>query len=618
MRYLFTLVIAILFILPLVAQNKGGCGTIRPENFQHFTSENERSMNSVFAPSRAAVRNVPVVYHVVAKNNGTGAVSLKTIFETHCQLNIGFQQPQVHFYIHEIDTIYDDALWSMSDGAGGTDHSLGYAAFSDYNFTNYVNVYITGQMPGLCGFATFPGWAPRGGGLFLNKSCCGKNEQTIPHEMGHFLNLDHTFNQTNPVEYVNGTNCTTKGDGFCDTPADFLDSRTACPYTGLQTDPNGDLYNVVIDETLFMSYFNDNCINRFSPQQQNEMNSVLSGTRSGLLNHTAPNVSPLDAAIMISPKDGDTTVNSISTRFEWRAVARAQYYVLFVQSASSSVVLVDTLIKDTFFSVANLAPNKGYKFKVIPISFTNTCGDNAVYQNIQTAAIKATMAVSVPSCPGYDNASVTVSATNGSSPYSYAWSNGQTTASATNLYAGSYEVTITDNNGEVVIATVFVTEPSPVTVGINKVGNNLTATGNGGTPPYTYNWSNGATGPGNNNIGFGSYSVTITDSKGCTSTQTFVYSSLGVELEAKVVMNVFPNPAYKTASLNLQVELNERIDANILLMNLNGETIQQVKREFTPGTNKMTINIENLSSGVYFIQFKALGMIETGRVSIIR
>jgi len=67
--------------------------------------------------------------------------------------------------------------------------------------------------------------------------------------------------------------------------------------------------------------------------------------------------------------------------------------------------------------------------------------------------------------------------------------------------------------------------PHPLLVDIGKVGNNLTALGSGGTPAYNYAWSNGVTGPGNNNISAGKYSVTITDSRGWASTQNFILSA---------------------------------------------------------------------------------------------
>jgi hypothetical protein len=52
-------------------------------------------------------------------------------------------------------------------------------------------------------------------------------------------------------------------------------------------------------------------------------------------------------------------------------------------------------------------------------------------------------------------------------------------------------------------------------------------------------------------------------------------------------------------------------------MNVNGEVIQQLKKEFTAGTNNSVMNIEQLASGVYFLQFRSSGAVKTERISVI-
>ncbi len=616
MRYLFTLTISVFsFLLTSATNNTGGCGAVLPVNHQLNTSDAERMSNAVSA-ARGSVRYVPVTYHVVTKANGTGGVTLKTIFETHCELNKGFVLTQMYFYIYSIDTIKDDALWAMNDGQGGTNYNLGYGAFSSHNIDDVVNVYITGALPGLCGFATFPSSGINGGGLFLNVECCGTGGQTIPHEMGHYFNLPHTFQQTNPVEYVDGSNCNTKGDRFCDTPADPSEERAACPYNAVQTDPHGDLYNP--DETLFMSYFNDNCLSRFSNQQNNEMNSTLTSDRPGLLNHTTPDVTPLDSTTFITPVAGDSTSIGSSISFKWHSIPGAQYYLFHLQPASSSIVLVDTVITDTTFSTGGLQANKNYKYYVRGIKFGNVCEGASPFQYVQTSLIKAVFTVNTPSCQGQADASIGVTPSNGFPPYTVNWSNSQTGNTISNLSTGTYTVTITDNNGKVATATVVVNEPTPVDVAINQVGSNLNAYGSGGTAPYTYSWSNGINGQFNNNVPFGNYTVTVTDAKGCTTTESFVISPTGINLLTKVAMKVYPNPASKVSGLNLQIDLNQRTEATITLMNVNGETIQQLKREFVSGTNNVPLNIEQLPSGIYFVQFRSNEALKTERVSVIK
>ena len=618
MRYLFTFSLVVFSFLFSIAEGNGGCGTTKPANYEHYTTEAERSIGFVPA-ARAGWRSVPVIYHLVAKTNGTGAISLSEVFETHCELNKGYVPTQMYFYIEAIDTIKDDALWAMNDGQGGTSYSLGYGAFSTYNESNVVNVYITGALPGLCGFATFPGSAPNGGGLFINKSCSGTGGTTITHEMGHYFNLDHTFNQTNPREYVRrgaGANCNTRGDGFCDTPADPSTERASCPYNDNATDPLGDLY--VPDETFFMSYFNDACTDKFSPQQQNEMNATLTGARANLLIPATPNITPLDSAVFITPVAGDTTAIGSYTSFKWNAVAGAQYYLFRLQPATSSVVLVDTIITDNFFNAGGLQANKNYKYSVRPISYGNVCESAAPVKYVQTSLIKATINIVAPNCPGENTGAIAVVPSNGAAPYTVTWSNSQTGNSITNLAPGTYTVTITDNNGKVGTANITVKDPEPVSVSINKVGNNLNAYGAGGTAPYSYSWNNDVNGQFNNNVSEGTYTVTVTDANGCTMDQTFSTSTTGISVETKVAMKVFPNPASKVSSLNIQIDLNERTEATVVLTNVNGAIVQQTKKEFVSGTNNMNINIEQLSSGIYFLQFRSSKAVKTERISVLK
>jgi len=127
----------------------------------------------------------------------------------------------------------------------------------------------------------------------------------------------------------------------------------------------------------------------------------------------------------------------------------------------------------------------------------------------------------------------TATASGGTGPYSYSWNSlpVQNLATASNLKAGTYTVTVTDNNGCTKTADVTITQPaSAVAVTISKIdvlcfgGTNgsATAVGSGGTGPYSYSWN---TSPFQNNAtatGFiaGTYTVTVTESFGCSVSGT--------------------------------------------------------------------------------------------------
>ncbi|MBI2968660.1 MAG: PKD domain-containing protein [Bacteroidetes bacterium] len=132
-----------------------------------------------------------------------------------------------------------------------------------------------------------------------------------------------------------------------------------------------------------------------------------------------------------------------------------------------------------------------------------------------------------PSCTGSCNGSATATPSGGNPAFTYSWSGGGATQTKTGMCAGTYTVTVTDASGCMNTATVTITNPPALSVSVTP-GNTtcpgvcsgtLSASGSGGTPAYTYNWSGGlGSGPSKTGVCTGTYTVTITDSKGCTST----------------------------------------------------------------------------------------------------
>jgi hypothetical protein len=133
-------------------------------------------------------------------------------------------------------------------------------------------------------------------------------------------------------------------------------------------------------------------------------------------------------------------------------------------------------------------------------------------------------------CFGGTNGSATANGSGGTAPYTYSWSNGNTTATITNITAGTYTLTVTDANGCTTNRPFTITQPasalSATATQTNVLcfgGNNgaINVTPSGGTAPYTYNWGGGITTEDRTNLTAGSYSCIITDANGCTSTQNF-------------------------------------------------------------------------------------------------
>ncbi len=128
-------------------------------------------------------------------------------------------------------------------------------------------------------------------------------------------------------------------------------------------------------------------------------------------------------------------------------------------------------------------------------------------------------------CFGSSNGSATSSISGGTSPYTYSWNNGQTTASATGLSSGIYTIAITDSSGCTSTQTVAITQPAAVTAtaaataaSCNATDGTASVTAGGGTAAYTYSWSGAQTTATATGLSAGSYTVLITDNNGCTQT----------------------------------------------------------------------------------------------------
>lgn len=125
----------------------------------------------------------------------------------------------------------------------------------------------------------------------------------------------------------------------------------------------------------------------------------------------------------------------------------------------------------------------------------------------------------------------------GSAPYTYLWSDGQTTTSATNLAPGYYSITVTDATGCSATDSININALNCSTLVITSTINDESFYGfndgtasvsiNGGASPYTYNWSNGAQANSISNLSSGTYTVDVTDAVGCALTESILINAAG-------------------------------------------------------------------------------------------
>ncbi|MDD3875021.1 MAG: fibronectin type III domain-containing protein [Bacteroidales bacterium] len=222
------------------------------------------------------------------------------------------------------------------------------------------------------------------------------------------------------------------------------------------------------------------------------------------------------------------------------------------------------------------------------------------------------------SCRGYHNGKIAVGVTGGTQPYSYIWNTNPVVYDSvvTNLGVGFYKVTVTDANNCIKVRTYSITQPGQALNASIIVNNALCAndsTGSivssavGGTPPYSYLWSNGATTPGILNINGGNYMLTITDYNGCLFVDTANVKQPEISFsKTDVLCN-----GLNTGNITLKLE-NFIHGFNILWTN-NIDSVSS--SSFFGGAYFQYVNF--LSAGTYFVEVSdSMGCTVSGSVTI--
>lgn len=148
--------------------------------------------------------------------------------------------------------------------------------------------------------------------------------------------------------------------------------------------------------------------------------------------------------------------------------------------------------------------------------------------NLLSAQVNVTLSPTHVTCFGAANGQVVATPSGGTGPYSYSWSNNSTTQSIANLTPGAYMVTVKDADQISATAGVIITQPTQLNV-VTFSQSQLcevapdgmaTAVPSGGSPGYTYLWSNSSVTPQIEQLVAGTYTVTVSDTKGCTATSS--------------------------------------------------------------------------------------------------
>lgn len=181
------------------------------------------------------------------------------------------------------------------------------------------------------------------------------------------------------------------------------------------------------------------------------------------------------------------------------------------------------------FQASNVLPNLPVGTYNVSVQDANGCygGASIDVNELELLLNPGTEAIEPPSCFGSTDGSITVVVANGLPPYTYNWGSGPSSNNVlSGIGAGTYTVTVQDANLCDGFFTFLVTDPPPLTLGLDTLdiscfgaadGEALAIAG-GGTPGYTYLWSDGQIDSLAQGLTEGQYTITVTDANGCQIT----------------------------------------------------------------------------------------------------
>jgi len=367
-----------------------GSGPVPAQNLQWIEQMRQAGLiNSEQPESPEPVYHLPLSIHLLSRDDGGGTMDLAVLLQTLCELNDKFRPSGLQFYLKgNVNYIFSTYYYNLPD------YPSSFALNDQYNVARSINVYFVNLgVMGLCGFANYPNTGMpndplRQGAVYLGISCAGIGNTILAHELGHFLNLPHPFEETSaqpsaiwaervtrnpqepPPRY--SANCAMAGDRFCDTRADYRDARWNCPSQPTATDINGDLFNP--DETLYMSYSYDLCANRFSGEQGQAMRATVSGPSPSRGYLMTPPMLPFDTLVgttqVVYPADSSSghPVNWLHIR--WRRVYGAEKYAVRVRRPTGTIAewMVDGGDTSFLYTGSQLRPLFTYRISVKPIN----------------------------------------------------------------------------------------------------------------------------------------------------------------------------------------------------------------------------------------------------------
>ena len=303
-----------------------------------FQTELEKLNSNSYRSANAVIR-IPVAVHFPAVATTT---TLKACFRALAQSQVNILNADYNGANADISNFVNDAPFYPGTNTGnlqvqfvlatqnhptgsgiaegtvavtfGTDF-LG-SADTDTTWAGYLNLVCRNAGTGILGYSILGGSPSAGNCVVIAKAAFGSGSgctgyiptspynlgRTLTHELGHYFNLDHTFNGC-------GTNCTTQGDKVCDTPAEASPDY-GCPLAG---DVAGCVSGEFALTMNYMNYVDDSCMYMFTAGQTTRMRAWYDSIASQFTTTALANEQFLQNNFSIYP---NPTIGSFTIEFK--------------------------------------------------------------------------------------------------------------------------------------------------------------------------------------------------------------------------------------------------------------------------------------------------------------
>ncbi len=271
---------------------------------------------------------VPIQFHIVNKNDGTGGEKVQDVLDNLCKINDDFAFLDIQFYLAGPINFIDLDLLYTNDFNGMANYFM-----EMYKRPTGINIFIGDEILSSGGGTILGYFSPGLDAIYAIRSSVHGNSLTLTHELGHFLSLPHTFSGWEQMDYAaitanangctpsvlpNGDlvenidrtagldNCEAAGDGFCDTEPNYLFGfyRAAynkgpdfCEHASAAIDPNGKLFRPDLID--------------LNPQSFKMSNDNSAITELNIKNNFTGNYFPpktlLDLKTIVTPSGANTT-----------------------------------------------------------------------------------------------------------------------------------------------------------------------------------------------------------------------------------------------------------------------------------------------------------------------